>query len=83
MKIQIKCIIKFNHIPDKDKLTIVKALEPDNLNLGNKIRIDCSLKGGTLTYVLVNEKSLASGIHTLADLVRNINTALKVIRLKE
>ena len=83
MKIQIKCIIKFNRISDEDKLTIVKALEPDNVNLGNKIKIEYSLKKESLTYTLVNEKSLASGIHTLADLVRNINTALKVIRLKE
>lgn len=83
MKIQIKCIIKFNNISDKDKLILVKALEPDNVNLGNKIKINYNMSGESLTYILVNEKSLASSIHTLADLVRNINTALKVIRLEE
>jgi len=75
--------IRINKISEDTMKTIIAALEPDNHEVADYISIKYRYSNGDLEYIVVNPKGLSSAMHTLEDIIRNMNVVLRLTIPKE
>ena len=75
--------IRINKISEDTMKTIITALEPDNHEVADYISIEYRYSNGDLEYIVVNPKGLPSAMHTLEDIIRNMNVVLRLTIPKE
>ena len=80
MRVKIKAEIIIRKIPNKrDRDSIIKSLEPDNVGIEETTRILTEEVDDGLSITIEAECKLGSFIHTMDDLLRCLATSLRIV----
>ena len=80
MSLKCQVQVTLNNISEEMAQTVIKALEPDNVNFPKGLSLEMKNVDGRLVFDFTSQVDMKSLVSTVDEVIEHIQVALKVIQ---